>query len=85
MKICAYLAFYLLIPMNMAVDYTRYSSLLITLIVVVIYKENLLSSKKVLFILHVIFLLNIITPKYYVWGGDILYLRDSRIHFIDLL
>ena len=71
--------------MNMAVDYTRYSSLLITLIVVVIYKENLLSSKKVLFILHVIFLLNIITPKYYVWGGDILYLRDSRIHFIDLL
>ncbi len=84
-KICAYLAFYLLIPMNMAVDYTRYSSLLITLIVVVIYKENLLSSKKVLFILHVIFLLNIITPKYYVWGGDILYLRDSRIHFIDLL
>ena len=85
LKICAYLAFYLLIPMNMAVDYTRYSSLLITLIVVVIYKENLLSSKKVLFILHVIFLLNIITPKYYVWGGDILYLRDSRIHFIDLL
>ena len=48
LKICAYLAFYLLIPMNMAVDYTRYSSLLITLIVVVIYKENLLNSKKVL-------------------------------------
>ena len=71
--------------MNMAVDYTRYSSLLITLIVVVIYKENLLSSKKVLFILHVIFLLNIITPKYYVWDTNILYLRDSKIHFIDIL
>ncbi len=83
--IILYLLFYIFLPMNMAVDYSRYGYLLIVLIVIIIYEEDLLSKRYFNSLIVLIIILNTLTPKYYVWSDQVLYLRDSKIHFIDLL
>ena len=84
-KIVTYYLFFLIFAFNMAVDYSRYSSLLVFTIIFILYEKK--DNKKINFTLIVIFVifLNIVTPKYYVWDTNILYLRDSKIHFIDIL
>lgn len=83
--IFSYLIFYILVPANMAVDYTRYGSILVILIIWILIDDefNKVSYLKLILVFVIIF--NVITPKYYVWDNQILYLRDSRIHFFDIL
>ena len=77
--------FFLIFAFNMAVDYSRYSSLLVFTVIFVLY-ENKFNKKKYFGLLMIfIIFLNMVTPKYYVWDTNILYLRDSKIHFIDIL
>ena len=84
-KVVTYYLFFLIFAFNMAVDYSRYSSLLVFTIIYILYENK--DNKKISFTLIVTFVifLNIVTPKYYVWDTNILYLRDSKIHFIDIL
>ena len=77
--VLVFLIFYILIPLNMAVDYTRYGTLLIIVILfsctmIIFYIKNI----KIIALIVVI--LNIVTPKYYMWDDQITYLRDS-LHF----
>ena len=84
-KIVTYYLFFLIFAFNMAVDYSRYSSLLVFTVIFVLY-ENKFNKKKYFGLLMIfIIFLNVVTPKYYVWDTNILYLRDSKIHFIDIL
>ena len=83
--VVTYYLFFLIFAFNMAVDYSRYASLLVFTIIFVLYEDKI--NKKINFSSIMIFVifLNIVTPKYYVWDENILYLRDSRIHFLDIL
>lgn len=84
-RIAAFYLFFIIFAFNMAVDYSRYSSLLVFSIIFVLHDKKF--DKRVSFTLVMIFVIffNIVTPKYYVWDDNILYLRDSRLHFIDVL
>jgi len=79
-----FLIFYILIPLNMAVDYTRYGTLLIIIIFWVLHNDYFLFKKNIKIIALIVVILNIVTPKYYVWDDQITYLRDSKLHFLDL-
>tara|TARA_B100000287_G_C20630200_1_gene779505 strand:+ start:815 stop:1828 length:1014 start_codon:yes stop_codon:yes gene_type:complete len=76
--------FYILIPLNMAVDYTRYGTLLIIMILWVLYNDYFLYKKNIKVIALIVVILNIVTPKYYIWDDQITYLRDSKLHFLDI-
>jgi len=67
-------------------DTTRYWYLIV---IGIIYSFNYLKTKKTLpILLYLIVILNIITPKYYVFndGNGVMYTtpNDSRIHFFDI-
>tara|TARA_B100000900_G_scaffold412381_1_gene434036 strand:+ start:794 stop:1807 length:1014 start_codon:yes stop_codon:yes gene_type:complete len=82
--VLVFLIFYILIPLNMAVDYTRYGTLLIIMILWVLYNDYFLYKKNIKIIALIVVILNIITPKYYIWDDQITYLRDSKLHFLDV-
>ena len=79
-----FLIFYILIPLNMAVDYTRYGTLLIIMILWVLYNDYFLYKKNIKVIALIVVIMNIVTPKYYIWDDQITYLRDSKLHFLDV-
>lgn len=83
-SIFIFLVFYILIPLNMAVDYTRYGSLLIVLIIWVLNNQSFKYIKNIRAVALIVLILNIITPKYYIWGDQLTYLRDSKLHFLDI-
>ena len=82
--VLVFLIFYILIPLNMAVDYTRYGTLLIIVILWVLYNDYFLYKKNIKIIALIVVILNIVTPKYYMWDDQITYLRDSKLHFLDV-
>lgn len=82
--VLVFLIFYILIPLNMAVDYTRYGTLLIIMILWVLYNDYFLYKKNIKIIALIVVILNIVTPKYYIWDDQITYLRDSKLHFLDV-
>tara|TARA_B100002019_G_scaffold3668_1_gene3041 strand:+ start:12 stop:893 length:882 start_codon:yes stop_codon:yes gene_type:complete len=82
--VLVFLIFYILIPLNMAVDYTRYGTLLIIIILWVLYNDYFLYKKNIKIIALIVVILNIVTPKYYIWDDQITYLRDSKLHFLDV-
>lgn len=84
LTVFVFLIFYILIPLNMAVDYTRYGTLLIIMILWVLYNDYFLYKKNIKIIALVVVILNIVTPKYYIWDDQITYLRDSKLHFLDV-
>tara|TARA_X000000368_G_scaffold415889_1_gene408573 strand:- start:804 stop:1817 length:1014 start_codon:yes stop_codon:yes gene_type:complete len=84
LTVLVFLIFYTLIPMNMAVDYTRYGTLLIIIILWVLYNDYFLYKKNIKIIALIVVILNIVTPKYYIWDDQITYLRDSKLHFLDV-
>ena len=68
----------------MAVDYTRYGTLLIIMILWVLYNDYFLYKKNIKVIALIVVIMNIVTPKYYIWDDQITYLRDSKLHFLDV-
>ena len=82
--VLVFLIFYILIPLNMAVDYTRYGTLLIIMILWVLYNDYFSYKKNIKVIALIVVILNIVTPKYYIWDDQITYLRDSKLHFLDV-
>ena len=79
-----FLIFYILVPLNMAVDYTRYGTLLIVVILWVLNNNSFKFNKNLKMIALLVLILNIITPKYYIWGDQLTYLRDSKLHLFDI-
>jgi len=52
----------------------------------IILFPEILNFKSLNFTIFILFVLNIFSPKYYVWhGGKLNYLNDSRIHFLDIM
>lgn len=84
LHILIFLVFYILIPLNMAVDYTRYGSLLVVIVLWVLNTESFQFNKNIKVIALIVLILNIVTPKYYIWGDQLTYLRDSKLHFLDI-
>ena len=41
-------------------------------------------NKNIKVIALLILILNVVTPKYYIWGEQVTYLRDSKLHFLDI-
>jgi len=82
--IFTYLLFYILVPLNMAVDYTRYGSLLVIILIWILKSESFKFKDHIKSFAILVLVLNIITPKYYIWGDQITYLRDSKLHFFDI-
>ena len=68
----------------MAVDYTRYGTLLIVVILWVLNNNSFKFNKYLKMIALLVLILNIITPKYYIWGDQLTYLRDSKLHLFDI-
>tara|TARA_B100000963_G_scaffold312790_1_gene290413 strand:- start:1587 stop:2600 length:1014 start_codon:yes stop_codon:yes gene_type:complete len=79
-----FLIFYILVPLNMAVDYTRYGTLLIVVILWVLNNNSFKFNRNLKMIALLVLILNIITPKYYIWGDQLTYLRDSKLHLFDI-
>ena len=79
-----FLVFYILIPLNMAVDYTRYGALLVVVVLWVLDTKSFKYNKNIKVIALLILILNVVTPKYYIWGEQVTYLRDSKLHFLDI-
>lgn len=84
LHILIFLVFYTLIPLNMAVDYTRYGALLVVIVLWVLNDESFKFNKNIKVIALIVLILNVITPKYYIWGDQLTYLRDSKLHFLDI-
>lgn len=84
LHILIFLVFYILIPLNMAVDYTRYGALLVVIVLWVLNAESFKFNKNIKVIALIVLILNVITPKYYIWGDQLTYLRDSKLHFLDI-
>ena len=68
----------------MAVDYTRYGALLVVIVLWVLNDESFKFNKNIKVIALIVLILNVITPKYYIWGDQLTYLRDSKLHFLDI-
>ena len=84
LSIFLFLVFYILIPLNMAVDYTRYGSLLVIIVLWILNNSSFKYHKNIKAIALLVLILNVFTPKYYIWGDQLTYLRDSKLHFLDI-
>ena len=54
----------------MAVDYTRYGSLLVIILIWILKSESFKFKDHIKSFAILVLVLNIITPKYYIWGDQ---------------